>query len=128
MNDIIKVRTQIEEINGKYDGEILKLKMKIGELECKKLEELGELNEKYDRCVNDIIDQVKADTYVKQPGVTVKKLKNLMIDADKVPDEYKVLVVNDKKIKEILKESDYTIKIPGVEVLTKYSVAVSLKK
>ena len=128
MNDIIKVRTQIEEINSKYDGEILKLKMKIGELECKKLEELGELNEKYDRCVNDIIDQVKADTYIKQPGVTVKKLKNLMIDADKVPDEYKVLVVNDKKIKEILKESDYTIKIPGVEVLTKYSVAVSLKK
>ena len=83
MNDIIKVRTQIEEINSKYDGEILKLKMKIGELECKKLEELGELNEKYDRCVNDIIDQVKADTYVKQPGVTVKKLKNLMLKLKK---------------------------------------------
>ena len=126
--NIIEVRTQIEEINSKYDDEILKLKMKIGELECKKLEELGELNEKYDRCVNDIIDQVKSDTYVKQPGVTIKKLKNIIIDNDKVPDKYKVLVVNDKKIKADLKESDYTIKIPGVVVNTKYSVAVSLKK
>ena len=126
--NIVEIRTQIEEINSKYDDEILKLKMKIGELECKKLEELGELNEKYDKCVNDIIDQVKSDTYVKQPGVTVKKLKNIVINSDNVPNKYKMLVVNDKKIKADLKESDYTIKIPGVEVSTKYSVAVSLKK
>lgn len=126
--NIVEIRTQIEEINSKYDVEISKLKLKITELESKKLEELGELNEKYDKCVNDIIEQVKADTYVKQPGVTVKKLKSININSDNVPDKYKVLVVNDKKIKADLKESDYTLKIPGVEVFTKYSVAISLKK
>lgn len=126
--NILETRKKIEEINAKYDSKVGELKIKIAAIEAQRDKELGDLPGQYDALCTDIIEQFENGTYNKISGVTVKTLKNVtIIDENKVPAAYMKYVVDDKKIKSDLKESGYTIKIPGVKVTDKYSVAVSLK-
>ena len=125
--NILEIRKQMNSINNKYDELVSELKVRISELENQRANELGDLPAQYDACVSMIIEQVENGTYTKQSGVSVKTLKNVVItDTKAVPEEYMQYIVNDKKIKADLKESDYTLEIPGVEVKNKYSVAVSI--
>lgn len=126
--NILETRKKIEEINAKYDSQVAELKIKISEIESQRNKELGDLPGQYDAQCSEIIEQFENGTYNKISGVTVKTLKNVVItDENKVPATYMKYVVDDKKIKADLKESDYTKKIPGVKVTNKYSVAVTLK-
>lgn len=126
--NILETRKKIEEINAKYDSQIAELKIKIAEIENARTAELADLPGQYDAQCSEIIEHFENGTYNKISGVTVKTLKNITItDEDKIPASYMKYVVDDKKIKADLKESGYTINIPGVKVTNKYSVAVTLK-
>ena len=126
--NILETRKKIEEINAKYDSQVAELKIKMSEIEAQRTTELGDLPGQYDAACSEIIEQFENGTYNKISGVTVKTLKNVVItDEDKVPASYMKYIVDDKKIKADLKESAYTMNIPGVKVTNKYSVAVTLK-
>lgn len=126
--NILETRKKIEEINAKYDSQVADLKIKISEIEAQRNKELGDLPGQYDALCSEIIEQFENGTYNKISGVTVKTLKSVVItDENKVPVAYMKYVVDDKKIKADMKESGYTKKIPGVKVVDKYSVAVTLK-
>ena len=126
--NILETRKKIEEINAKYDSQVADLKIKISEIEAQRIADLGDLPGQYDAACSEIIEQFESGVYNKISGVTVKTLKNVVItDERKVPVSYMKYVVDDKKIKADLKESGYTMNIPGVKVTNKYSVAVTLK-
>lgn len=126
--NILETRKKIEEINAKYDSQVADLKIKISEIETQRNAELGDLPGQYDAQCSEIIEQFENGSYNKISGVTVKTLKNVtIVDENKIPATYMKYVVDDKKIKADLKESGYTVKIPGVKVTNKYSVAVTLK-
>lgn len=126
--NILETRKKIEQINSKYDSQVAELKIKISEIEAQRNKELGDLPGEYDALCSQIIEQFENGSYNKISGVTVKTLKNVVIvDERKVPVNYMKYVVDDKKIKADLKESGYTMNIPGVKVTNKYSVAVTLK-
>ena len=124
--NILELRKTIDDINNKYDSQIAELKLQISKIEDEKLQELAELPEKYELAKNQIIEDYQRGLKPLK-GVTVKTLKNVsIVDESKIPNEYKKLIVDDKKVKADLKESGYTKEIPGVEVSNKYSVAVSI--
>ena len=125
---ILQTRNKLNEINAKYDSKIAELNIQIAELESQRCKELGDLPAQYDAECSDIIEQFEKGTYKKIQGVTVRTTKSVVItDETKVPAAYMKYVVNDKKIKLDMKDSDYTKKIPGTKVVNKYSVAVTLK-
>lgn len=125
---ILETRKKLDEINAKYDSKIADLKIKMSEIEAQRVKELGELPGLYDAQCSEIIDQFENGTYNKISGVAVRATKNVVItDESRIPAAYMKYVVDDKKIKSDMKESDYTKKIPGVKVVNKYSVAVTLK-
>lgn len=126
--NILELRSNIDKINNKYDELVGELKLKISEIEEQRKQELGNLPGEYDAECSRIIENYEAGTYEKMKGVTIRTLKSVIIeDEDLVEDCYKKVVVDDKKIKNDMKESDYTMTIPGVKVVEKHSVAVSLK-
>lgn len=125
---ILELRKKIEDINAVYDSEIAELKLQIAELENKRQQELGDLPAQYDAECSNIIEQFENGTLNKISGVSVRTTKSVSItDESVIPEMYKKVVVDDKKIKADLKESGYTKDIPGVKVSEKYSVAVTLK-
>lgn len=126
--NLLEIRKKINDINSKYDEQVSELKLKIAEIENQRTEELGDLPAQYDATCSEIIDQYEAGTYVKQSGVSIRELTSVsIVDEKAVPENYLKQVVDDKKVKQDLKESGYTITIPGVVVSKKYSVAVTLK-
>ena len=128
MTNILQTRKKIEEINAKYDSKIAELKIQMSEIEAQRTEELGDLLGQYDAQCSEIIEQYEKGTYNKISGVSIRTLKNVVItDESKIPAAYMKYVVDDKKIKADLKESDYSKKIPGVKVTDKYSIAITLK-
>lgn len=125
MEKILEVRKQLDEINFKYDLQVKELKLKIAEIEAQRQEELGDLQSVYDALKQEIIDSNIVGTYVKIPGVTIRKNKSVIItDESLIPEMYHKTIIDDKKIKADLKESDYTLEIPGVVVEEKYTIAI----
>lgn len=126
--NILEIRSEIDRINNKYDEMVNELKVAISNIEADRKKELGDLPGQYDAACSQIIDDYEAGTYDRINGVSVRKLKNVVIeDESLIGDEYKKVVIDEKKIKADMKESGYTMKIDGVKVVEKYSVAVSLK-
>lgn len=125
---ILETRKKINEINAKYDSKIADLKIQMAKLETQRKNELGDLPAQYDAQCSEIIEQYENGIYSKQPGVVVRTTKSVVVtDETKVPAAYMKYVVDDKKIKSDMNESDYTMKISGVKVVNKYSVVVTLK-
>lgn len=125
---ILETRKKINEINAKYDSKVADLKIQMAKLETQRRNELGDLPAQYDAQCSEIIEQYENGIYSKQPGVVVRTTKNVVVtDETKVPAAYMKYVVDDKKIKSDMNESDYTMKISGVKVVNKYSVVVTLK-
>lgn len=125
--NILDLRQEIDNINNEYDAKIAELKIQISKIEDERLQALKNLPEEYENAKEQIIEDYKQGLKPIK-GVTVKSLKSVVIiDETKIPANYMKYIVDDKKIKADLKESDYSKKIPGVEVNTKYSVAVSVK-
>lgn len=125
---ILETRKKINEINAKYDSKIADLKIQMAKLETQRRNELGDLPAQYDAQCSEIIEQYENGIYSKQPGVVVRTTKSVVVtDETKVPAAYMKYVVDDKKIKSDMNESDYTMKISGVKVVNKYSVVVTLK-
>lgn len=125
---ILETRKKINEINAKYDSKIADLKIQMAKLETQRKNELGDLPAQYDAQCSEIIEQYENGIYSKQPGVVIRTTKGVVItDETKVPAAYMKYVVDDKKIKSDMNESDYTMKISGVKVVNKYSVVVTLK-
>lgn len=125
---ILETRKKINEINAKYDSKIADLKIQMAKLETQRKNELGDLPAQYDAQCSEIIEQYENGIYSKQPGVVVRTTKGVVItDETKVPAAYMKYLVDDKKIKSDMNESDYTMKISGVKVVNKYSVVVTLK-
>lgn len=125
--NILDLRQEIDNINNEYDAKIAELKIQISKIEDERLHALKNLPEEYENAKEQIIEEYKQGLKPIK-GVTVKSLKTVVItDETKIPVNYMKYIVDDKKIKADLKESGYTINIPGVEVNTKYSVAVSVK-
>ena len=125
---ILETRKQINEINAKYDSKIADLKIQMAKLETQRKKDLGDLPAQYDAQCSEIIEQYENGIYSKQPGVSIRTTKNVVVtDESKVPAAYMKYVVDDKKIKSDMNESDYTMKISGVKVVNKYSVVVTLK-
>lgn len=125
---ILETRKKINEINAKYDSKIADLKIQMAKLETQRRNELGDLPAQYDAQCSEIIEKYENGIYSKQPGVVVRTTKSVVItDETKVPAAYMKYVVDDKKIKSDMNESDYTMKISGVKVVNKYSVVVTLK-
>ena len=125
--NILELRREIDNINNKYDAKIAELKIQISQIENERLQELAGLPDEYENAKEQIIEDYKQGLKPVK-GVTVKSLKSvLIVDESKIPDNYKKYIVDDKKIKADLKESAYTKEIPGVEVNTKYSIAISVK-
>lgn len=125
MNNILEIRKQIDEINSKYDLKVKELKLEIAKIEAEREEELGELPIQYDTLKQEIIDSNIKGTYNKIPGVTIRKTKSVSIENESlIPQMYYKTVIDDKKIKADLKESGYTIEIPGVIVEDKYTIAI----
>lgn len=126
--NILEIRSNIEKINNKYDEMVNELKLAINDIEEQRKTELGNLPGEYDAACSQIIDDYEHGCYNKITGVSIRTLKNVVIeDESLIGDEYKKTVIDDKKIKADMKESDYTMTIPGVKVVEKHSVAVSLK-
>ena len=127
MHQIIAVRSKIEEINAAYEEKVKPLKLALRELEQHKLDELVDLNHNYDVLCEQVVDDFKNGTLEKISGVSVRTLNDFeIIDPNEVPLEYYEWVLSKSKIKEQLKESDFTEEIPGVKTFKKYSVAVKL--
>lgn len=125
---ILETRKKINEINAKYDSKVADLKIQMAKLETQRKNELGDLPAQYDAQCSEIIEQYENGIYSKQPGVVVRTTKSVVVtDETKVPAAYMKYVVDDKKIKSDMNESDYTMKISGVKVVNKYSVVVTLK-
>lgn len=125
---ILETRKKINEINAKYDSKIADLKIQMAKLETQRKKDLGDLPAQYDAQCSEIIEQYENGIYSKQPGVVIRTTKGVVItDETKVPAAYMKYVVDDKKIKSDMNESDYTMKISGVKVVNKYSVVVTLK-
>lgn len=125
---ILETRKKINEINAKYDSKVADLKIQTAKLETQRKNELGDLPAQYDAQCSEIIEKYENGIYSKQPGVVVRTTKSVVItDETKVPAAYMKYVVDDKKIKSDMNESDYTMKISGVKVVNKYSVVVTLK-
>lgn len=125
---ILETRKKINEINAKYDSKVADLKIQMAKLETQRKNELGDLPAQYDAQCSEIIEKYENGIYSKQPGVVVRTTKSVVItDETKVPAAYMKYVVDDKKIKSDMNESDYTMKISGVKVVNKYSVVVTLK-
>lgn len=125
--NILELRQEIDNINNEYDAKIAELKIQISKIEDERLQALKNLPEEYENAKEQIIEDYKQGLKPIK-GITVKSLKSIIItDETKIPANYMKYIVDDKKIKADLKESDYTKQIPGVEVNTKYSVAVSVK-
>lgn len=125
---ILETRKKINEINAKYDSKVADLKIQMAKLETQRRNELGDLPAQYDAQCSEIIEQYENGIYSKQPGVVVRTTKSVVVtDETKVPAAYMKYVVDDKKIKSDMNESDYTMKISGVKVVNKYSVVVTLK-
>lgn len=125
---ILETRKKINEINAKYDSKLADLKIQMAKLETQRRNELGDLPAQYDAQCSEIIEQYENGIYSKQPGVVIRTTKGVVItDETKVPAAYMKYVVDDKKIKSDMNESDYTMKISGVKVVNKYSVVVTLK-
>lgn len=125
---ILETRKKINEINAKYDSKIADLKIQMAKLETQRRNELGDLPAQYDAQCSEIIEKYENGIYSKQPGVSIRTTKSVVItDETKVPAAYMKYVVDDKKIKSDMNESDYTMKISGVKVVNKYSVVVTLK-
>ena len=126
--NILEIRSEIDRINNKYDELVGELKLQISNIESERKVELGDLPSQYDVACSQIIDDYEAGIYDRPNGVRVRKLKNVIIeDESLISDEYKKVVIDEKKIKADMKESGYTMKIDGVKVVEKYCVAVSLK-
>lgn len=126
--NILEIRSEIDRINNKYDELVGELKLQISNIESERKVELGDLPSQYDAACSQIIDDYEAGIYDRPNGVRVRKLKNVIIeDESLISDEYKKVVIDEKKIKADMKESGYTMKIDGVKVVEKYCVAVSLK-
>jgi hypothetical protein len=123
---MVELKKHIEDISEQYDSQIRELKDKIKGLEDLKAYSIAELQGEYDSRCSEIIEHYEnGDNIELEQGVSVRKLKSVIINEDEVKDKkYFKTVVDDKKIKEDLKESGYTITIPGVEVKTKYSIVV----
>ena len=125
---ILETRKKINEINAKYDSKVADLKIQMAKLETQRKKDLGDLPAQYDAQCSEIIEQYENGIYSKQPGVSIRTTKGVVItDESKVPAAYMKYVVDDKKIKSDMNESDYTMKISGVKVVNKYSVVVTLK-
>lgn len=125
MNNILEIRKQMDEINSKYDLKVKELKLEIAKIEAEREEELGELPIQYDTLKQEIIDSNIKGTYNKIPGITIRKTKSVSIENESlIPQMYYKTVIDDKKIKADLKESGYTIEIPGVIVEDKYTIAI----
>ena len=125
MNNILDVRKQMDEINSKYDLKVKELKLEIAKIEAQREEELGDLPTQYDIMKQEIIDGNINGTYSKIPGVTIRKTKSVIIeDESLIPQMYYKTIIDDKKIKADLKESAYTLEIPGVKVEDKYTIAI----
>lgn len=126
--NILELRKQINDINNKYDSKISELKLKIAEIENERNEKLEKLTGQYDAECSNIIQQFENGTYNKMSGVSIRTTKSVsIIDESLIPEMYKKVVVDDKKIKNDLKESGYTKDIPGVKVLDNHSVVVTIK-
>lgn len=126
--NILEIRSEIEKINNRYDEMVNELKLAISDIEEQRKKELGDLPGMYDAECSRIIEDYEAGCYNKITGVSIRTLKNVVIeDESLIGDEYKKTVIDDKKIKADMKESGYTMTIPGVKVVEKHSVAVSLK-
>lgn len=127
LGKIIEVRQKIEEINSKFDELIAPLKAKILEIEQQKIVEQTQLNDQYQELCTGIIEAYENQSYTKIVGVQVRELRDFEItDPTAIPQEYLKMEINKTKIKEKLKETEYTEKIPGVRAFVKHSVAVKL--
>lgn len=127
MKTIIDVRRELDQINAKYDDLIAPLKAKILEFEQLRINETSELKAEYEAMTNQIIDDHRNGVNVKIAGVQIRQLNDFeIVDTSLIPQEYMKLEINKSKIKDKLKETDYTEKIPGVSTFIKYSVAIKL--
>lgn len=126
-NNIVEVRRQLESIEAKYEEKMRPIKAELLALQQQLADETNELRGEYEHLVDVVIDSYTKGTYEKIAGVQVRELKDFEVfDSALIPNEFMKMEVSKSKIKEKLKETDYSEKIPGVNVYTKYSVAIKL--
>lgn len=127
MDNIIELKLKIKTIEAEFDEELRPLKNKVLQIEQEKIKELTPLLDEYDALCESLIEEHNSGTLEKIAGVQFRELKDFeIVDESLLPKEYFKVSIDKAKIKEKLRETDYTENIPGVKAFKKTSIAVKI--
>lgn len=125
---LFEIKKQMAELGEPFDIRIAELTSQLKEVEKQKKEALSGLQERYLKEMNEVLLSIENNTYSAQEGVSIRTLNDFEIeDESLLPDEFWKKVVDRDSIKEIMKKTKFTEKIPGVRAFTKKSIAVANK-